>query len=104
MKQEGGQPMTRNNVIDSANSIITGSNIPTAMNHFHQSNSTAPKIKFGPTWYRKFARRKKHHLENRRGERQHQVRKYWTTHEKIITMYGRVYAAIVDAKLATPLD
>ena len=49
-------------------------------------------------------KRNKDQLENRRGDRQHQLRKYWMTHEKIITMYDRLYAAIVDAKVATPLD
>ena len=43
-------------------------------------------------------------LENRRGERQHLLRKYWTTHESFFTMYDRVYDATVDAKVATPLD
>ena len=49
-------------------------------------------------------RRNKYQLENTRGERQHHLRKYWTTHEHFVTMYDRVYAAIVDAKIATPLD
>ena len=49
-------------------------------------------------------RRKKHKVENRRGERQHQLRKYWTTHENFVTVYDHVYAALVDAKVATPLD
>ena len=45
---------------------------------------------------------KNNKLENIRGERQHQLRKYWTTHENFVTMYDRVYAAMVDAKVATP--
>ena len=49
-------------------------------------------------------RRNKYQLEKKIGEKQHQLRKDWTTHENFITMYDRVYAAIVDAKLATPLD
>ena len=42
--------------------------------------------------------------EIRRDERQHQLRKYWTTHEKFATMYDCVYAAMVDEKVSTPLD
>ena len=49
-------------------------------------------------------RRNNNKLENRRGERQNLIRKYWTTHENSITMYDRVYAAMVDAKVATPLE
>ena len=49
-------------------------------------------------------RRNKYQLENRRCERQHQLRKYWTTHENFVTIYDRLYAAMVDAKVATPLD
>ena len=47
---------------------------------------------------------KNNKLENRRGERQHKLRKYWTTHESFVSMYDRVYAAIVDAKVDTPMD
>ena len=47
--------------------------------------------------------RRNNKIENRRGERQIQIRKYWTTHENSITMYDRVYAAMADAKVATPL-
>ena len=49
-------------------------------------------------------RRNNKKLENRRGERQHKLRKYWTAHEIVFAMHDRVYAAIVDADLATPLD
>ena len=49
-------------------------------------------------------RRKKYQSESRRGERQHKLRKYWTTHENFITMYDLVYAAMVDTKLATLLE
>ena len=49
-------------------------------------------------------RRNNNKPENRSGERQHQLREYWTTHEKCVTMYDSVYAAMVDAKVATPLD
>ena len=48
--------------------------------------------------------RNKSNLENRRGERQYQPRKYWTTHENFVTMYDCVYAAMVVEKVATPLD
>ena len=48
--------------------------------------------------------RNKKYIENRRAERQHQLRKYWTTHENFVTMYDRVYTAMVDAKLSTPMD
>ena len=48
--------------------------------------------------------RNKDQLENRRGEIQHQLRKDWTTHENFVTMYDRVYAAMVGVKVATPLD
>ena len=48
--------------------------------------------------------RNKYQLENRRGERQHQLRKYWMTHENFVTMYDRLYAEMVDAKVYTPLD
>ena len=43
-------------------------------------------------------------LENRRGERKHQLRKYWTTRENVVTMYDRVCAEMADAKVANPLD
>ena len=43
-------------------------------------------------------------LENRRAERQRQLRKYWMTHENFVTMYDRLYATIVDTKVNTPLD
>ena len=49
-------------------------------------------------------RRNKYHLENRRCDRQHQLRKDWTTHENFVTMYDRVYFAMVDAKVATLPD
>ena len=74
------------------------------MNLFHQSNSKTPTRKFGLTWYRNFTKIKKDQLESRRGERQHKLRKYWTKHEKIVTMYDHVNTTIVDAKLATHLD
>ena len=38
MKQEYGHPMTRLDVIDSANPLITRSTLVTAMNRFHHSN------------------------------------------------------------------
>ena len=104
MKQWCGQPMTRNYVIDCDNSLITGSTLVTAMNHFHQSNSKSTTREFGLIWYRKFMRRNKYQLENRRGERKNQLRKYWTAHEKFVTMYDRVYAAMVDEKVSTPLE
>ena len=43
-------------------------------------------------------------LDNSRGERQHHTRNDWTTHENFVTMYDRVYAAMVDVNLATPLN
>ena len=49
-------------------------------------------------------RRNKDQLENRRVQKQHQLIKYWTTHENFVTMYDRVYPAMVDAKVATPMD
>ena len=49
-------------------------------------------------------RKNKNKIENRIGERQHQLRKYWTTHENFVTMYDRVYAAMVDAKVTTHLE
>ena len=48
--------------------------------------------------------RNKDHLESRRDERKQKLRKDWTTHENFVTMYDRVYAAMVGVKLATPLD
>ena len=74
------------------------------MNHFHQSNSKTPTRESGITWYRKFTIRNKNKIENRRGETQHQIRKYWTTHENFVTMYDRVHAEILDAKVTTPLE
>ena len=59
MKQECGQKMTRHDVIDCANSLITGSTLVTTTNHFHQSNSRSPKREFGLTWYKNFMRRNK---------------------------------------------
>ena len=49
-------------------------------------------------------RRNKNRIENIRGDIKHQLRKDWTTHENFFTMYDRVYAAMVYAKVATPLD
>ena len=48
-------------------------------------------------------RRNKYQLENRRGERQHQLIKDCTTHENFVTMYDRVYFAMVDEEVATLL-
>ena len=104
MNQECGHPMTRLDVIDCENYLITGSTLLTAMNRFHCSNSKSPAREFGLTRYRNSMRRNNNKLENRRGERQHQLRKYWTTHENFVTMYDCVYSAMVDAKVATPLD
>ena len=104
MKQECGQPMTRFDVIGCANSLITGSNLVTAMNRFHQSNSKQPTREFVLTWYRNFTRRNQNKIENRRGERQHKPRKDRTTDEKFFTMYDCVYAAMVDEKVDTPMD
>ena len=104
MKQECGQSMNQLDVIDCANSLITGSTLITTMNHFHHSNSKPPAREFGLTWYRTFIRRNNNNTENRRGERKHQLRKDWTTHDIFVTMYERVYAAMVDAKVSTPLD
>ena len=104
MKQEGDQLMTRLGVIDCVNSLITGSTLATWKNFFHHPNSKSSAREFGLTWYRKFMRRNNNKLENRRGERQHQIRKYWTTHEKIATMYDHVYTAMVDSKVASHMD
>ena len=49
-------------------------------------------------------RRNKNNIEHRRGERQHQLIKDWTTDENFVTMYERVYDAMVYSKLATPLE
>ena len=57
MKQDCGKPMTRLEVIDCVNSLITGSTLVTEMNRFHYPNSKSPAIEFGLTWYRKFMRR-----------------------------------------------
>ena len=43
-------------------------------------------------------------LENRRGERQYQLRKDWKTPENFVIMYDHVYAEMVDAKVATPIE
>ena len=48
--------------------------------------------------------RNKDQLESRRGEIQHKLRKYWTTHENFVTRYDSVYAAMVDEKVVTPLE
>ena len=103
MNQECGQPMTRLYVIDCENSLITVSTLVTAMNLFYRYNSKSPAREFGITWYRKFMRRNNNKIENRRGEIQHQLIKYWTTHENFVPMYERVYAAMVDAKVANPM-
>ena len=42
----------------------------------------------------------KYQLENRRGERQHQVKRDWTINENIVTVYDCVYDVMMDAKLA----
>ena len=47
---------------------------------------------------------KKDKLESRIVERQHKLRKYWTKHENFVTMHDHVYAEMVDARVATPLD
>ena len=104
MNQECGHPMNRLDVIDCANSLITGSTIVTAMDRFHHPNSKSSAREFGQNWYRNFMGGNNNKPENRRGERKHQLRKYWRTHEKSVTMYDRVYAVMVDAKVATPLD
>ena len=104
MKQECGRPMTRLDVIDCVNSLITGSTLVTALNRFHHSNSKSPEREFGLNWYRNFMRRNINKIENIRGETQHQLRRYWTTHENFVTMYDCVYAAMVVEKVATPLD
>ena len=49
-------------------------------------------------------RRNKNKIESIRDERQNQLRKYWTTHENYVTMYDHVYASMMDAKVATPLE
>ena len=72
--------MDRLDVIDCANSLITGTLI-TAMNCFHQSNPKSPARELGLTWYKNFMRIKENKIEHRRGERQYQLRKYCTTHE-----------------------
>ena len=46
----------------------------------------------------------KYQLENRRGERQHKLRKDWTTHVNFVTMYNPVYVAMLDSKVAISLD
>ena len=97
MNQERGQPMTRFDVIDCANSLITGSTLVTTTNRFHKSNSKPPTREFGLTWYRKFMKRNKNNIENRRVERQHQLRKYWTTHEKLFTIAAYTRSYMVDA-------
>ena len=48
--------------------------------------------------------RNENKVKNRKGERQHQLRKYWTTHENFVARYDHVYAAIVYAKVATPME
>ena len=103
MKQECGQPMNRLDIIYCANSLITVSTLITAMRCFNHSNSKSLEREFGLTCYRKFMRRNNNNLENRRGDRQHQLRKYWTKHENFVTMYVRVYATMVYANVATPL-
>ena len=104
MKQEYGHLINRLDVIDCKKSLITGSTLVTAMHCFHHYNSKSPSREFGIIWYRNFMRRNNNKLENRRGERQNKLRKYWTAHENFFTMYDRVYDAMVDAKLATPMD
>ena len=96
--------MTQSDVIYCDNSLITVSTLVTEMNRFHKSDSKSPTREFFLTWYRKFMRRNKNKIENRRGERQHQLRQDWMTHENFVTMYDHIYAAMVDAKVATPLD
>ena len=103
MNQECGHILTQNIVINCANYLITGSNIVTAMNVFHQSNSKYPTREFGLTWYSKFMIRNKHQLKNRRGDRQHKQTKIWKTNENFIPMYYCVYAAMVNAKITIPL-
>ena len=76
----------------------------TEINCFRQSISKSLTREFGLTWYRNFIIRNKDQLESRRGEIKHKLRKDWTTHENFFTMYDRIYAAMVDAKVATPLE
>ena len=96
--------MTRLDIIDCANSLITGSNLANEMNCFHQSNSKSPARGFGLTLYRNFMITNKIKVKIRKGEKQHQLRKYWTTHENFVIMYYQVYSAMVDAKVSSPLD
>ena len=44
MKQDCGKPMTRLEVIDCVNSLITGSTLVTATNSFHHLNYKSPEI------------------------------------------------------------
>ena len=104
MKHGCGQPMSRLDVINCANSLITGSTLVTAMNRLHQSNSKYPTREFGITWYRKFMRRNNNKIKNRRDERQNQLKKDWTRHENFITVYDLIYTLMVDAKVANPLE
>ena len=67
--------MTQFDGIDCDNYLINGSTPVTAMDYFHQFNSEYPIREFGLTWYRNFMRRNKNKIENRRDERQHQLRK-----------------------------
>ena len=62
-KQQCDQPTNRLDVINCANSLITGSTLVTAMNHFHHSNSKSPAREFGITWYRNFMIRNNNNIE-----------------------------------------
>ena len=57
MKEKCGHPITINDVIDCANSFITGSILVTATNRFYQYNLKTPIRKFGITRYINVMRR-----------------------------------------------
>ena len=104
MKQEFGHPTTLYYFIDCANSFIAVLTLLTTINCFNLSNSKPPTKESGLTWYRNFMRRRKYQLESQRSKRKHKLIEYWKTPKNFIYMYDRVYAAMVDAKVATLMD
>jgi len=102
-KQDIGEPMDKDEMIDLANSMIMGSKLQAAVEKHHQISQVQPTRLLGDQWYANYKRRHKEVLNTGKGTRQHSVRREWCTYHNFEDMYQRVYEQLVLSGIAKHL-
>jgi hypothetical protein len=99
-----GMALTKNNVIELATDLISGTDASVCLEDFKQKRNLTTrdgeKIVVGRQWYNGFIQRNREQLKIGKCKVKDQKRRTWFTYEHFSNMYDGVYDVMVKSKVA----